>query len=180
MRSSTSPNPKPRQGILNSAHRQQCVSRKIIPGCLFQVVLKETSGLLILESPSSPERTKASISRRLGDYPTVDPDIIARDSARMSRNFLPGGSIPSVTVSPFILHLLYRCSIILSDPSRESSTEDTNSLAILQEAMKLLRQRWVASGEALFLSIKSSMVLNNMVLGAYLEILTARKAMLEI
>lgn len=180
MRSSTSLNPKPRQEILNSAHRQQCVCRKIILAIYFKVVLKGTSGLLILEPPSSPERNKAPINRPLGDYPTVDPDIIAKDSAQMSRNFLPGGSIPSVAVSPFILHLLYRCSIILSDPSRESSTEDANSLSILEEAMKLLRQRWVASGETLLLSIKSSIILNNMVLGAYLEILTARKAMLEI
>ncbi|RFU30654.1 hypothetical protein B7463_g5701, partial [Scytalidium lignicola] len=117
--------------------------------------------LLILEYPSSPKRNSALVGGQLDDYPTVGPDVISRESARMSQNFLPGGYIPLVEVSPFVLHLLYKCCIILSSSSREPTVEDANSLTTLQEALKFLTQRWLASE-------------------AYLNILAARKTMFEI
>ncbi|CZR56322.1 uncharacterized protein PAC_06210 [Phialocephala subalpina] len=126
--------------------------------------------LLILEAP---------VGGQLGDYPTIEPDVISRESARMSQNFLPGGSIPLAEVSPFILHLLYQGCIILSSSSRELRAEDTNSLILLQEALKVLTQRWLASGRILS-PIYNVPSLNDMVLEAYLNILAARKAMLEI
>jgi hypothetical protein len=84
---------------------------------------------------------------QIGDYPTIEPDVIARESARMSQNFIQGGSIPLVQVSPFILHLLYQGCIILSSSSREARAEDAISLAHLQAALKALTERWLASGK---------------------------------
>ncbi|KAH8809192.1 hypothetical protein F5884DRAFT_794781 [Xylogone sp. PMI_703] len=115
--------------------------------------------LLILKYSSlSIAGIRTPVGGCYGYYPTIEPDVVARETARMSQNFLPGGSIPLVEVSPFILHLLYQCCIILSSPSQESRPEDVNSLAILQEALKLLTQRWRASE-------------------TYLNILAARKSM---
>lgn len=107
------------------------------------------SALLMLEHSSSSEGAKATAGSLSDDYPTVGPDVISRESARMSRNFLPGGSIPLPTVSPFILHLLYRSCIILSSLPRESAMDNDNSLDTLQEALRFLTQRWVASGRTL-------------------------------
>jgi hypothetical protein len=137
------------------------------------------SALLILEHPSSSKHNEAQVGGQLSDYPTVEPDVIARESARMSQNFLPGGSIPLAEVSPFILHLLYQGCIILSISLREPRAEDANALILLQEALKILTQRWLASGR-IFFHIDDISSLNNMVLEAYLNILAARKAMLEI
>lgn len=137
-----------------------------------------SSALLILEHPSSPTKNLAPTGAGLGDYPTVGPDVISRETARMSQNFMPGGSIPLAEVSPFILHLLYQCCIILGNSSQEPSSEDANSLTILHEALKLLTRRWLASGGILSL-IYGVSSLNNMVLEAYLNILAARKAMSE-
>jgi hypothetical protein len=137
-----------------------------------------SSALLILEHPSS-KNNGASVGGQLSDYPTIEPDVISRESARMSQNFLPGGSIPLAEVSPFILHLLYQCCIILSTLPREPRAEDANSLTLLQEALMVLTQRWLASGRILSL-IYYARSLINMVLEAYLNILAARRAMLEI
>jgi hypothetical protein len=138
-----------------------------------------SSALLILEHPSSSEKDEAPVGGQLSDYPTVEPDVISRESARMSQNFLPGGSIPLAEVSPFILHLLYQGCIILSNSSREPRAEDANSLILLQEALKVLTQRWLASGRILSPTYNASS-LTNVVLEAYLNLLAARKAMLEI
>ena len=180
MLSSTSLNLKRRREDLNSAHRQQCATGKRDVTYFLPSVLMRSSALLILEHPSSSsKKNEALVSGQFGDYPTVEPDVISRESARMSQNFLPGGSIPLAEVSPFILHLLYQGCIILSSSSREPRAEDANSLILLQEALKVLTQRWLASGRILS-PIYSVPSLSNMILEAYLNILAARKAMLEI
>lgn len=141
-------------------------------------LLMRSSALLILEYPSSPAWSMKDFGGRLDDYPTVGPDVISRETARMTQGFLPGGSIPLAEVSPFILHVLYRSCIILSSLSQEPTADDVDSFIILQEALTLLTQRWLAAG------IISSYVyvvspLSNMVSETYLHILAARKSMSE-
>ena len=177
MLSSTFLNLKQRREDLNSARRQQCVTGKRGLTHFLLIILMRSSALLILEHPSTPTKNPAQTGTGL-DYPTVGPDVISRETARMSQNFMPGGSIALAEVSPFILHLLYQCCIILGNSSREPSSEDANSLISLHEALKLLTQRWLASGGILSLIYVVSS-LNNMVLEAYLNILAARKAMSE-
>ncbi|KAL7933862.1 hypothetical protein V8C35DRAFT_302609 [Trichoderma chlorosporum] len=117
--------------------------------------------LLILEHPLSLKRNKVPISGPSDHYPMVDPGVISQESARMSRNFLPGGSIPLLSVSPFIMHLLYQSCIVLSSLPDEPAVDNTTSLITLQEALRVLAQRWLASGE-------------------YSALLAARKAMLDV
>jgi hypothetical protein len=153
MLSPTSLNPKQRRENLNSAHRQQCATGKKETTRFLPSVLMRNSALLILEHPPFPKRNKAPVGGQLHDYPTVGPEAISRETVRMSQNFLPGGSIPLAEVSPFILHLLYQGCVILSSSSQESRAEDANSLIILQEALKSVSQRWLASGMLLSLFI---------------------------
>lgn len=143
--------------------------------------LTKDSALLILEHPlpSSSKSNEVPVPPQIGDYPTIEPDVIARESARTSQNFMPGGSIPLAQVSPFILHLLYQACIILSSSSGEARAEDAISLVHLQEALKALNQRWLASGRR-SPSIDSVSSLGNMAVEAYLNLLAARKAMSEI
>ncbi len=143
---STSLTLKQRREDLNSAHRQQCATGKRDAMYFLTSVLMRSSALLILEHPSPPKKTEAPVGGQLRDHPTVDHDVISRESARMSQNFLPGGSMPLAEVSPFILHLFYQGCIILSSLSREPRAEDANSLVLLQEALKVLTQRWLVSG----------------------------------
>ncbi|KAM6486374.1 hypothetical protein HDV62DRAFT_214517 [Trichoderma sp. SZMC 28011] len=103
--------------------------------------------LLLLEQSSSSEKMKAPVGSQSLSYPMVDPGVIARESARMSQNFLPGGTIPLPTVSPFIMHLLYQSCIVLSSLPEEPAVDNASSLATLQEALRVLTQRWLASGE---------------------------------
>lgn len=118
--------------------------------------------LLILECPPSIESDTVSTEDHFDNYPIIGPQAIATRTAMMSQNFLPGGSIPLIQVSPFILHLLYRGCIILRQISPYTQREDEiRSLAVLEEALDLLSGRWLASG-------------------SYLEILRAREAMLEV
>ena len=178
MLSSSSLNLKERQEDLSSARKQQCVSGKRGIMYFHPSLLMKSSALVILEYPSSPTRNKTKISGSFNDYPTVGSDVISRETARMTQSFLPGGSIPLAEVSPFILHLLYQSCIILSDSSQEPRSEDAKSLIILQEALTVLAQRWLAS------RITSSLISNissvtNMALEEYLHILAARKAMSE-
>lgn len=114
------------------------------------------------------------------DYPTVAPEVISRESARMSQSFLPGGFIPMEEVSPFILHLLYSGCIILSNLQREYKVEDTKSLTLLQEALRVLTHRWLASRKSPLSPIYIILGLNNILLEQYLNILAARTSMLEI
>jgi hypothetical protein len=119
MLSSTSLNLKQRREGLNSAHRQQCATGKRDVMYFIPSVLMRSSALLILEHPPTSKRNEAPVDDHLGDYPTIEHDVISRESARMSQNFLPGGSIPLAEVSPFVLHLLYQGCIILSSLSGE-------------------------------------------------------------
>ena len=98
----------------------------------------------------------------------------------MSQNFLPGGFIPIEEVSPFILHLLYSACIILSKLQREYKVEDTKSLTILQEALRVLTHRWLASRKSLLSPICIVLGPTNTLLEQYLNILAARSSMLEI
>jgi hypothetical protein len=107
------------------------------------------SALLIIKHPSSHGKNKALIRGQLDEYPTIEPGVISRESARMIQGFLPGGPIPLAAVSPFILHLLYQGCIILSSLSQEPTAEDISSLILLKEALKLLTQRWLVSGTML-------------------------------
>lgn len=90
---------------------------------------------------------KAPVGSQSLSYPMVDPGVIARESARMSQNFLPGGTIPLPTVSPFIMHLLYQSCIVLSSLPEEPAVDNAGSLVTLQEALRVLTQRWLASGK---------------------------------
>jgi hypothetical protein len=85
-------------------------------------------------------------------YPTICPEAISRETASMSHNFLPGGSIAPSQVSPFILHLLYRtCAILSNTPQERRMGDDVTSLSTLRGALNVLTDRWLASGKILWL-----------------------------
>ena len=109
-------------------------------------ILINNSALLLLEYPSSLKSRMSAVDGHPDDYPTIGPETIARETALMSRNFLPGGAIGLAQVSPFILHLLYQTCIILSGAQDSTSGDDIKSFAILREALTLLTERWLSSG----------------------------------
>ncbi|RDW59937.1 hypothetical protein BP6252_13024 [Coleophoma cylindrospora] len=105
------------------------------------------SALLLLEYPPSQNSRDMTLDHQPDDYPVISPEAISRETASMSQNFLPGGSLALVQVSPFILHLLYQTIIILSNVSPgPGSGDDIKSLTILRGALKLLTERWLAAG----------------------------------
>jgi len=93
------------------------------------------SALLILaESDKVPNMDESSIS-------------IAKETARISKDFVAGLTIPVGYVSPFMPHTMYRASVIYMEMTQEVQSEaSTQALLALKQALRVLEARWKVAG----------------------------------
>jgi hypothetical protein len=101
------------------------------------------------------------------------------NTALMVRSFLPGGTVSPDDVSPFVLHLLYQATLVLSTSSRASASETVSqSLAVLREVLNQAGKRWKAAGaHPLPTQTLSNLQRTNMPLENYIAILGAQEIM---